>query len=141
MEALRGRTRPMSGRDVTLAIMASRGLAVNDGKLVETMRLRVGGGAAHHEGARDGCVGRWKRAGTDLATYRLDSDEAARTVYRAGQPILPHLLLRADTSRRSSSISPIDQGWTSASLSAREKALLKTLATVFRVCLSVPNVK
>ena len=32
----------MSGREVTLAIMASRGLAVNDGKLVETMRQRVG---------------------------------------------------------------------------------------------------
>ena len=42
MEALRGCTEFTSGRDLTLAIMRTRGLAVDDGKLVETMRQRVG---------------------------------------------------------------------------------------------------
>ena len=32
----------MTGRNLTLAIMEKRGLAVDDGKLVETMRQRVG---------------------------------------------------------------------------------------------------
>ena len=36
------RAEPMTGRNLTLAIMEKRGLPVDDGRLVETTRQRVG---------------------------------------------------------------------------------------------------
>ena len=52
LETLRKTTRPLSTKDVTLALMRQRGLRTDDAKLVRVMQQRTGA-----------CLGHWKRRG------------------------------------------------------------------------------